>query len=304
MRTYTVENSGLLLETLLKAFPDTKRTRVKQSLTHGGVLVNGRPVTRFDFPLNPGDKISFGTKKADEGVKVPEFGVRILYEDNFIVAIDKPAGLLTVATDTVRDRTAIYAVNDFLNMRVNLRETPGHKKLYLKPIRQKMVFVVHRLDRDASGVLIFAKDQRTKEWLQQNWDRFSKTYQAVVEGRPENNKGKIESYLKENKRLRVDSGPKSPGSKLSITHYRVLKSSPSLSLLEIHLETGRKHQIRVHMSDLGCPIAGDKDYGSTVNPARRLALHACRLEIMNPETGEPMSFESPLPPELEALVKS
>lgn len=301
MRTYTVQNSGLLLETLLQAFADTKRTRVKQSLTHGGVLVNGRPVTRFDYPVKPGDLITFGTRRDDEGAKVPEFGVRILYEDDLLIAVEKPAGLLTVATDSVRERTAIYAVNDFLNLRERIRSEGGRRSK--GPVRRrKLVFVVHRLDRGASGVLLFAKDVETKEWLQANWDRFSKTYQAVVEGAPAEEQGKVESYLKENKILRVESGPNSPGAKRAVTHYRVLKKNKSLSLIEVRLETGRKHQIRVHMADLGCPIAGDKDYGSTVNPARRLALHACRLEIEHPAQRRRVAFESPFPPELEALV--
>ncbi len=304
MRTFIVDQPGPLLETLIRVFRDTNRTRLKQSLKHGGVFVNDRPVTQFDFALKTGDTLKLGTKRPEDGVAGPDYDVRVVYEDEKVIVVDKPSGLLTIATDKIRDRTAMFAVNDFLNRRETARMRTRFSEEDEEPVRKKQIFVVHRLDRGASGLLVFAKDGETKDWLQEHWEEFSKTYNAVVEGCPEEKQGTVESYLTENKILRMISGPKTPHSKWAVTHYRVLKSDRDYSLLEVRLETGRKHQIRVHMADLGCPIAGDKDYGCRTNPAGRLALHACRLEIRHPKTGAPLVFESALPHELKKIVKA
>lgn len=302
MRVCQADQSGLLLETLLRLFSDTKRTRLKQCLKNGGVLVNGRRVTRFDHPVRPGDKIAVASGRQDQAAVIPSWGVRILFEDDFLIAADKPSGLLSIASETVRERTAIFAVNDYLNRKENLRHPLNPRRGGLQARRRKMIFVVHRLDRGASGVLLFAKDVKVKEQLQRDWETFSKTYLAAVESCPHPEEGTVTNYLRENKRLRVEICRPCPEAKKAVTHYRVLKKNKEFSLLEVRLETGRKHQIRVHLSGLGCPIAGDKDYGSLKNPAGRLALHASRLEIFHPVSGRRITFKSALPPELEGLV--
>jgi len=169
MRVCQADQSGLLLETLLRLFSDTKRTRLKQCLKNGGVLVNGRRVTRFDHPVRPGDKIAVASGRQDQAAVIPSWGVRILFEDDFLIAADKPSGLLSIASETVRERTAIFAVNDYLNRKENLRHPLNPRRGGLQARRRKMIFVVHRLDRGASGVLLFAKDVKVKEQLQRDW---------------------------------------------------------------------------------------------------------------------------------------
>ena len=211
--------------------------------------------------------------------------MRIIYEDDALVVIEKPAGLLTIATDKVRDRTAYFMLNE-----------------HLRPKRQR-VFIVHRLDRDASGLLVFAKTEQAKRFLQDHWKDFEKTYFAIVEGAPEKKSGTISSFLRQNKFLKVYSGRRTEDSKFSVTHYKVVQAGFPHSLLEINLETGRKHQIRVHLADLGHPIAGDKRYGAKTNPAGRLALHASRLAFTHPVSGQRMVFESELPRTLVDNIK-
>ncbi len=167
---------------------------------------------------------------------------------------------------------------------------------------QKRVFIVHRLDRDVSGVMIFAKNEEVKFRLQENWDQFTKEYCAVVEGAPPESSGTCVSYLAENSILRVVSGPRRPGAKEAVTHYEVMKKGRDYSLLAIRLGTGRKHQIRVQLADLGCPIAGDKDYGAQTNPIKRIALHARELHLIHPMTGEPLDLICPIPEPFKRLV--
>lgn len=182
---------------------------------------------------------------------------------------------MTIATDKVRTRTAYFLLNE-----------------YLKPGR---VFIVHRLDREVSGLLVFAKTETVKRQLQDHWTQVRKKYFAIVEGTPRRHSGTLRSYLRENKFLRVYSGRKTADSKLSVTHYRLVRTNGRYSLLEVELETGRKHQIRVHLSDIGHPIVGDKRYGARTNSAGRLALHASHLALEHPVTRKKMVFESEFP---------
>ena len=207
--------------------------------------------------------------------------IRIVFEDPSVIVIDKPAGLLTMATDTERSRTA-YAW---------LREYAGRKK------PSEKIFIVHRLDREASGLLVFAKTIEAKERLQDQFKDHSagRRYIAVVEGRVGMDEFTIRSYLAENKAYLVFSTPNKRLGKLAITHVRVLKRNPKTTLVEVRLETGRKHQIRVHLAERGHPIIGDKNYGSGADPIRRLALHAANLEFTHPSTRKRMQFESPHP---------
>jgi 23S rRNA pseudouridine1911/1915/1917 synthase len=207
--------------------------------------------------------------------------IRILFEDDSVVVVDKPAGLLTMATEREKMNTVYAALRAELNSR--------------RPVEK--LFIVHRLDREASGLLVFAKSIEAKEYLQDQFKDHSagRQYIAVVEGRVTPDNFTIKSYLAENATLRVYSTPRSSVGKLAVTHVHVLKRNPKTSLLEIKLETGRKHQIRVHLAERGYPIVGDKTYGSRLNPFHRIALHGAHLAFRHPRTSTLMSFESKPP---------
>jgi 23S rRNA pseudouridine1911/1915/1917 synthase len=299
MRVLRVTEKAPLLEYLYKVLSDTKRTRVKQLLRFGFVSVNGTVTTRHDQTLLPDDQVSIQTRKAVPSEISPQYGVQVIFEDTDLVVVSKPPGLLTIATEKVKTETAFYAVNDYLNQKVRL-DAPPRSRVHLKPLRKKQIFIVHRLDREASGLLAFAKNAEAKLRLQRHWQEARKKYYAVVEGIPERSAGQVASYLKENKILRVFSAKS--GGKHSVTHYRVVRSGGWYALLEIDLETGRKHLIRVHLADLGHPIAGDTAYGARTNPLGRLALHAYSLAFKHPMSGAWVSFRTELPPPFEKLL--
>jgi len=216
--------------------------------------------------------------------------IHVVYEDDAVIVVEKPAGLLTMATDKEKSRT-VYAL---------LRESANRKRPAEK------IFIVHRLDREASGLLVFAKTIEAKERLQDQFKDHSagRKYVAVVEGRVSPEKFTIQSYLAENAAFRVYSTKKKALGKIAITHVRVIRTNPNASLIEVRLETGRKHQIRVHLAERGHPIVGDKMYGSGLNRLRRLALHAAELGFRHPVTGRVMRFEGPVPKSFGGLVRN
>jgi 23S rRNA pseudouridine1911/1915/1917 synthase len=267
--------AGPLLLWLLKTLAPMNRTRVKKLLAGGSVHVNGVAITRHDHPLQPGDRVTIGSAAE----KSP---LTIIHEDDAIIVIDKPAGLLTVATDSEKEATAFRLLEAML------------------PTRP---CAVHRLDRETSGLLMFAKSLTIRDQLQAAWESVTKTYLAIVEGSPPSQGGRIEDYLIEGKSLKVKSTRHSEsGARRAVSRYRVLKAHMNYSLLEVVIETGRKHQIRVHMAGLGCPIIGDKLYGSSSSPAKRLGLHAHRLAFEHPVSGKRIELESPLPASLARIV--
>lgn len=211
----------------------------------------------------------------------------ILYEDSELIVIHKPAGLLTVAAGVPGAPTAWREVTDYLRSRD----------------RRARAQVVHRLDRDTSGVLLFAKNEPLKLAFQQRWNELVtlREYTAVVEGRPPQEQGSIRTFLLENRAHRVYSAPERLGGKLAVTHYRLLQSRRGLCLLEVRIDTGRKNQIRVHLAELGCPVTGDKKYGLGAGPLGRLGLHAGVLEVRHPKSGALLRFEAPLPGEFTRL---
>lgn len=215
-------------------------------------------------------------------------GLKFIHEDQDILVVDKASGLLTVSSEIEREKTAYFLLNDYVRK--------GQAK------SRKRVFVVHRLDKDTSGLLVFAKSEEAKLYLQDNWKSFTKMYYAVVEGEPKQASGVIESYLAENAVHHVYSTKKSDDSKLAKTGYRVLKAG-AFSLLEIDLFTGRKNQIRVHMADLGHPVAGDIKYGAKQKEVKRLCLHSTSLTLLHPHTKKEMSFKAPLPEYLRQLTQ-
>ncbi len=215
-------------------------------------------------------------------------GLSILYEDHDILVVDKMNGLLTVSTEKVSENTAYYRLTTYVRK--------GNQK------SRNRVFIVHRLDRDTSGIIVFAKNEHAKRFLQEEWQKFTKKYYAVVQGTLSQKEGVITSYLAENSIHRMYSVNDPEKGKLAQTRYKVLKESRKYSLLEIYLLTGRKNQIRVHFSEKGCPVAGDKMYGKKEKGSKRLALHAASLTIIHPDTKEAMTFEAKVPDYFKTLV--
>lgn len=217
-------------------------------------------------------------------------GLAVLYEDNDLLVVDKPAGLLTVATEREKSRTAHSILTDYI------RTGCGRSR--------KRIYVVHRLDRDTSGVLIFAKSEEAKFRLQGRWKETEKKYLAIVRGKIEKSTGTITTYLTEDKAYKVHSTSDSTKGKLSHTVYRVLRTIKGLSLLEVTLLTGRKNQIRVHFAGIGHPIVGDIKYGRVDDPLPRMALHARSISFKHPFNGKQLVFESRVPEFFTALAGS
>ncbi len=210
----------------------------------------------------------------------------ILYEDKYIIIINKPAHLLTISTEKEKNRTLFSYVYDYLK----------------KKNKNNKVFIVHRLDKDTSGIVMFAKDEKTKFYLQDNWDSFKRNYVAIVEGKVKNKKGVLKSYLQETKTLYTYSVNDKNG-KLAITEYEKVLENNQYTMLSLNLKTGRKNQIRVQLSDMGNPIVGDKKYGAKKNPIRRMALVANTLEFIHPKTHEKIVIDIDIPSSFIQLFK-
>lgn len=215
-------------------------------------------------------------------------GLPILYEDKDLLVVDKPAGLLTIGTDRDKSRTAHALLNDYVRKG--------------DPKSRNRVYVVHRLDQDTSGLLLFAKSEAAKKFLQENWETTEKHYLAIVHGRLAVKEGTLTSYLTENSAQRVYSTPDPSKGKLSQTAYKVVRETQGFSLVEIHLLSGRKHQIRVQFADLGHPVAGDKKYGGGQLATHRLALHALSIAFTHPYNGRPMHFDTGMPEKFARLL--
>jgi 23S rRNA pseudouridine1911/1915/1917 synthase len=278
--SYTVKEDALLLDWLL-ANLHTSRTKVKATLSGHGVRVNGKTVTQFDFPLKPGMKITISRSKQND-----EFHsryLRIVYEDRYIVVIDKHQGILSMA-----------AGHSSLNVKTILDD-------YFRKTRQHcQAHVVHRLDRDTSGLMLYAKDKQTELALESDWHNivYDRRYVALLSGKVEQDEGTIESWLKDNKAYFTYSSNYDNGGKIAISHYRVLQRSDNgngYSLVEFRLETGRKNQIRVHAADMGHPVCGDIKYGNGDDPIGRLCLHAYKLCFYHPVTHKPLEFKTDIP---------
>ncbi|MCF0122853.1 MAG: RluA family pseudouridine synthase [Ruminiclostridium sp.] len=281
-REYTVNTETTLLPFLLESVGDKSRNTVKGLLTRGQVLVDGRCVTRHDHRLFPSQQVTI----LPEALKRAALPFPVLWEDEEILVVDKPAGLLSMASDRERERTAYRQVTDYVRAK-----DPKAR-----------VFIVHRLDRDTSGVLLFAKSERIKRAFQDNWDTIvcRRGYTAVVEGMPPKAKETIRTFLQENGIHKVYSVQ--TGGKEAITHYSTVRQGKRYSLLEIDLSTGRKNQIRVHLSELGCPVAGDRTYGAKTDPLRRLCLHAHELTFVHPLTGKETTYRAELPRGFRKLI--
>lgn len=281
--SYTVREEDTLLEWLMKNVKGSK-TRVKAILSGHGVAVNERETTQFDFQLHKGDTITISKSKQNETFKSPYLS--IVYEDRWIIVIEKNVGILSMA-----------AAHSALNVKAVLDD-------YLQKSHQKChAHVVHRLDRDTSGLMVYAKDMETEQILERNWHDivYERRYVAVVSGVVKQDKGTIANWLKDNKAYVTYSSPTDNGGKYAVTHYFTLKRSASHSLMEYRLETGRKNQIRVHSADMGHPVCGDVKYGNGDDPLHRLCLHAYKLYFHHPVTHKPMEFETPIPSSFSKL---
>ena len=287
VKPLTVDQPAELLRYLFAAWPLTKKKQVRTWLKHQAVLVNGRVVTQFNHPLKPGDVLAIRSGHYAAPDTVIAAGIKVHFEDATLIVIDKPPDLLTVATEAEQEKTAYFQLTDYLRTASGARER---------------VWIVHRLDRETSGLMVFAKTPEAKSILQTGWDDVEKRYQAVIEGLLPNDKGTFQSWLDETNPFKVFSVPRSTGTRQAITHYRVLKRNRGRTLVELTLATGRRHQIRVHLADAGCPVVGDKKYGAKTNPAKRLGLHAFALRFPHPVTHQELRFESSLPAELARLT--
>lgn len=288
MTARTVQAPTELLAFLFAEWPEVKKKQVRTWLKFRAVTVNDTPVTQFDHPLRPGDVVAIRT--GDAPARKADFAseLQIRFEDASLIVVEKPAGLLSIATESERERTAYHELTEYL------RDAPTR--------RRERVWIVHRLDRETSGLMVFAKTAAAKSVLQQAWDAAEKLYQAVVEGSPPAERGTFESHLNETSPSKVFSAPPSERTRHAITHYRVLARGRGRTLVELRLGTGRRHQIRVQLADAGCPVIGDAKYGAKSDPAKRIALHACGLAFHHPSTQKPMRFDSPLPKDLASLV--
>jgi 23S rRNA pseudouridine1911/1915/1917 synthase len=277
---FTVHEPAELLSFLLATLSNTGRNSVKSLLSRGQVYVNGKSETVYNFPLQPGCIVTIQKDKKAEAA-APFIGLKILHEDEDLIIIQKDAGLLSIATAQEKDLTAY-------------RQLMTHVQISDPKNR---IFVMHRLDRDTSGVMMFAKSEKIQQAMQNAWKDVVKErlYVALVEGFVKKKSGTVSSWLKESKTLKMYSSPTPSDGQHAVTHYKVLNSNSQFSLLEVELETGRKNQIRVHMEDLGHPIVGDKKYGSTSKAINRLGLHARVLVFEHPTTGKLMRFETEIP---------
>jgi 23S rRNA pseudouridine1911/1915/1917 synthase len=288
-KSCTVEAPAQLLAYLFEQWPELKKKQIRTWLKHQAITVNGRPVSQFDHPLVPGDVVAVRADRFAVPKTVLASGMKVLFEDATLIVIDKPENLLSVASVAEGEKTAYFQLTDYV------RQGKQHAR--------ERIWIVHRLDRETSGLMVFAKTAEAKATLQGAWEQVTKRYEAIVEGRLPNAQGILESDLDERSPFKVYSAPATAETRHAITRYRVLGQNRKLSLVELELETGRRHQIRVQLADIGCPIVGDEKYGAKTNPAHRLGLHACGLRFIHPETGREMKFESPLPKDLARLVR-
>lgn len=279
----TVKENAPLLEYLINNVSES-RSKLKATLQGRGIAVNGRMVTQFDYQLKAGDKIIISRHKKQNQFKSRY--VKIVYEDRWLVVVEKNIGILSMA-----------AGHSSLNVKSVLDD------YFLKSRQKCRAHVVHRLDRDTSGLMVYAKDIETEQILEHNWHQivYDRRYVAVVSGEMEQNNGTIANWLKDNKAYITYSSPTDNGGKYAVTHFQVLNRTTEHSLVEYKLETGRKNQIRVHSADMGHPVCGDVKYGNGDDPLHRLCLHAYMLCFTHPVTGEPMEFSTPIPTAFRSL---
>lgn len=285
-RKVVIKEENTLLPFLFQLLNEQSKSSVKALLARGQISVNGKLTAQFDTPLKPGDEVLVSYERGKVEFSNPLLS--IVWEDDELIVVNKKEGLLSVSSERVKERTAYHLLSDYVK-----KSDPANK-----------IFVLHRLDRDTSGLMMFAKNMRMQKELQSNWNSAitARSYVAVVEGRPEKDSDLLISNLTENSRMQVYVTVEGEG-KEAITRYRTLSSNGHYTLLELDLETGRKNQIRAQMQSIGNSIAGDDKYGAETDPAGRLMLHARRLFFIHPATGEEMRFETRIPTTFTSLAK-
>ncbi|SHI71783.1 RluA family pseudouridine synthase [Desulfosporosinus lacus] len=276
-----------LMKFLMVKLPTKSRKDIKSLLAHRQISVDTEIITQFNHPLAEGQQVVVNWEKVL--IEEQPQGLTIVFEDPYIMIIEKQAGLLSIATATEKEQTAYSILSDHVKKRDS----------------KNKVFVLHRLDRETSGVMMFAKSEKVQQLLQKAWKEavLERTYVVVVEGMVTKEEGTITSWLTESKAFIMYSSRTPNDGQKAITHYRVLKKNKHYSLLEVKLETGRKNQIRVHMKDIGHSVIGDKKYGATKHPIGRIGLHARVLAFKHPITGEVVRYETDIPKEFLNLFK-
>lgn len=287
IKSFEVTEQTTLLPFLFLSLSGMSKTEVKSMLKYKHVAIKGAAVTQFDTPLYPGDKVEVNFGRSFYKFNNPQ--VKVLFEDKWMVVIEKASGLLSVANDNAREKNAFHIMRDYVR-----HDNPDAN-----------LYVCHRLDQFTSGILIFAKDESLMNEMRANWDFYVKErkYTCVTENIPAKPEDTIESLLTQNEHLRVHSTNDESVGRLAVTHYRVLQTRGRYALVDVEIFTGKKNQIRVHMAEMGCPIAGDIKYGAETNPARRLMLHNYRLTFIHPVSGETMRFTLPTPTVFRKLTQ-
>ena len=282
-QTFIVDKEISLLDAIFIFKKELSKKSIKNYIKNKMVMVNDNVITNCSYMLNSGDCIEICYEKR----VIPKYDLDILYEDEYLIAINKPCGLLSISNDKEKDITAYRMVSDYVKS--------SNKKNY--------IFVVHRLDQDTSGVLMFCKNEKIRDRLQENWNTVVKKrgYIAIVDGKLSDN-GTIRSFLMEDKRQFVYSSKNGYG-KEAITHYEVIRNNNNYSMLQVFIDTGRRNQIRVHLSEKGYPIVGDKKYRCKTNPVKRLCLHANILEFVHPVSKKIVCVKCDVPSEFKKLVE-
>lgn len=287
-KKYSVKSESELL-TFLLTLPGYSRNNIKALLSRKQVLVNDVPISQFDFKLYKGDEIKITPFMNKRVTATKGNRLKVIFENDEIIVINKPAGLLTIASDKEKVHTAYRLVNEHVqNSDKNAR-----------------IFIVHRLDQDTSGVLMFAKSVEIQQAFQKDWNNIvqKRGYYAIVKGTPKEESGVVKSFLHKSKSNEMYSGHKTKTGKFAETHYKVSKVGKDYTLLDINILTGRKNQIRVHMKDLGFPLVGDKKYGGEKSPIQRLCLHAYELKVQHPITKKMLNYKANPPKEFNEVIK-
>ena len=282
-QTITIDKEISLLEAIFEFKKDISKKSIKNFIKNNMVKVNGNITTNSSYMLNKNDIVEISYEKRI----IPNYDLDILYEDEYLIAINKPCGLLSISNDKEKIVTAYRMISDYVKS--------NNKKNY--------IFVVHRLDQDTSGVLLFCKNEKIRDKMQENWNNIVKKrgYIAIVDGKITGN-GTIHTFLMEDRRQFVYSSKNGIG-KEAITHYSSIKNNNKYSMLQVFIDTGRRNQIRVHLSERGYPIVGDKKYRCKTNPIKRLCLHANMLEFTHPVSKKIVSIKCDVPSEFRKLVK-
>jgi 23S rRNA pseudouridine1911/1915/1917 synthase len=286
LKSYIIQEKTELLQHLIATYPHKKKALLKSVMGGGQIRINGDVITQFNHPLQKGDEIQINWAKPSKKVKLQK--LNIIYEDQYLIVIEKEAGLLSVASLKEKQKNAVQIVKEHMEA-----IDPKNK-----------VYIIHRLEREASGILLFAKSKELQEQLQNHWEDFviDRRYVAIVEGKIKEPSNTLTHYLRSNKNNQVFIVDTAESATKAITHYKLLKQTNAYSMLEFKLETGFKNQIRVQMAHIGFPVTGDKKYTAKKNPLARVALHANLIELKHPITGEHLKFELVPPSNFRNLV--